>query len=309
MKLLMTGATGLVGSRISEVLGRETPSIMLPTREDLDVTDRKHVTEWMADKRPDAVIHLASFTDNDAAERERGDRAGACWRVNVEGTKHIVEASRAVGAYVIHLSTGSVFAGDDDHPGPFTETDATSPLDSLSWYGWTKAVAETFIRDGAIIRISHPVKKTGIFASFRSNETEKLDYLHKLVHLFDEKRLFPLFTDQYIPITFIDDIAIAIKALLENRRKGVFHVVSFDMATPYELARRAIANARHVEPALATTTFDAFIKTAPLPLRCSKYHAIDGAWSRKTLRLPPRTWREIVDIVFPPAPKAPDTIT
>jgi dTDP-4-dehydrorhamnose reductase len=311
MRILITGASGLIGTRVVEILGREYPFLILPDRIDLDITSKEQVTRFITDKKPDVIIHAAAFTDKSKAESERPvlrqgfGGQGECWKVNVEGTKNIVEASREVGAYVIFLSTASVFSGDGSHPGPFTEKDHTGNESSLSWYGWTKALAETYMSDGAIIRMSHPVRKSPIFnipIQGKSAEYDiRIDFIQTILTLFDEKKLYPLFTDKRISITYIDDVAIAIRKLIEMKQTGIFHVVSYDQVTPYELALYAIEKARHVVPSLEKTTYDAFIKTQPQPKRFTKYNALLAVHSRRILDIPSRTWKEIVDLVYPGA--------
>ncbi len=325
--VLITGASGLVGNAISSTFLR-THKLLTPSHKELDITNNKEVAAYITRNNPTVIIHAAAFTDNNKAEGERGDKKGMCWRVNVEGTKNIVEAADKIGAYVIYISTGSVFAGDDAHPGPFTENDATSPESALSWYAWTKAVAESLIVSGAIIRLSHPVSK--------NNVSENLDYIHRIVKLYDEGKLYPLFTDQLFPITYIEDVITAIATIIgrislrsahvlgalrqgsgqascvyPERSRGtakrvpprdIYHIASRDSVSPYELARYAIQKARGVKnPALTKTTFDAFVKGVSLPKRYAKYCAIDGSESRKRLKIPARSWREIVDCLYPRA--------
>lgn len=295
MKLVLTGVSGLVGGDILAGLARQF-NVLAPFHNELDITKANAVTEYFGMHRPEVVIHAAALTNNDAAEKERGDEHGVCWQVNVEGTRHVVDAAKRVGAMVLFISTGSVFAGDEVHPGPFIESDPTSGQENLSWYACTKAVAETLISDGIIIRLSHPVAQTPIFLP------DKHDYIHNLVSLYDSGRLYPLFTDQLFPISYLPDVAIAIKQILQNpasHKSKIYHMVSIDSVSPYELTLAALEKARYVRPHLATTTFDAFIKTVSNPKRYTKYSAIDGSVTRKTLNNPARTWQEIVDCLYP----------
>jgi dTDP-4-dehydrorhamnose reductase len=310
-KILITGATGLVGRFAAGHLG--SVQLFTPARHEMDITDSGQVHNYIGKYTPDVIIHSAAFTDNTEAERQRGNKKGMCWKVNVEGTKNIVEAGKRYGAYIIFISTGSVFAGDRDNPGPFTEDDPSSPDKHLSWYGATKKEAEKLVRGGpsnvpasfdrgAIIRLSHPVARQEIFDIPPQDTIEAprphLDYVQHLVRLFDERALYPLFTDQHFPITYLDDVVIVIKQLLATKKTGIFHVVSFDETTPHELAKAAIERARHVQPELARTTFDEFITTQKYPLRFSKYSAITGAKTAQDLHLPVRTWKEIVDCLY-----------
>jgi dTDP-4-dehydrorhamnose reductase len=290
-KILLTGSSGMVGHFLASHLG--SVQLYTPGSRQLDVTDTHQVHNYFETYTPDIIIHCAAMTDNTAAQRQRGDKKGACWKVNVEGTKNIAAAGKKFGAYSIYISTGSVYSGDSTNPGPFTEDDPPSLNEHLSWYGVTKKEAEKSV-SGAIIRLSHPVAKPEIVEVFHP----KQDYIQHLVRLFDEHMLYPLFTDQYFPITFLDDVIISIKKLIESRLSGIFHVVSYNTVTPYELAKYAIYKARHVEPKLVTTTFDEFIVNQDNPLRYQKYNAITGAKTAKELQLPVRTWKEIVDEIY-----------
>ena len=298
-KILVTGTSGLVGKFLAGHLG--SMQLFAPPRSQMDITDAGQVDEYIGKYSPHVIIHSAAMTDNTAAERERGDTNGICWKINVEGTRNVVAAGRKYGAYIIYISTGSVFSGTEDVPGPFTEDDPPSPQERLSWYGVTKKEAEKFI-EGAVIRLSHPVARQEIFDIPPQDTIEgprvHPDYIQHFVKLFDEHTLYPLFTDQRFPITYLDDAVFAIKHLLETQKSGIFHVASYDTVSPYELAKYAIFKARHVDPTLTKTTFDEFIKSQENPLRFSKHSAISGAKTARDLHLPVRTWKEIVDEIY-----------
>lgn len=274
--ILLTGASGLVGSGI----GRK--EYLTPTHRELDITHKRKVEEYVRKFRPEVIIHAADFTDVSRAEGERGERSGECWRVTVEGTRNIADVARRFGAYVIFFSTGSVFSGTKNNPGPFRETDTTSPLSRLSWHGYAKAVAEQCVLpQGAVIRISHPVSRC-----------KERDYLHKALRLYAQKKLYPLFTDQFFSITCIDELRPVIRTLIAGKETGIFHVASGNFTTPYELVRFAL---KQKEPKLATTTFSEFIKHVKMPLRYSQYSALRVEKTQKRLGISFSHWQEIVD--------------
>jgi dTDP-4-dehydrorhamnose reductase len=281
--VLITGSTGLVGGYIADKM-QSLYDILSPSREECDITDCKNFNAYIAFHSPSVVIHAAAFTDNMKAEKERGDSAGECWQINVEGTRHIVDAAKKIGAFVVFISTGSVFTGNEDITGPFAEFDTISSEEVLSWYAWTKAVAETIIKEGAIVRLSHPIGKS-----------LKSDYIHQLLHLYNTNTLYPLFTDQYFPLTDMDDLVMGIEKIINNKRKKIYHMVSRDVVTPYELVAYVLQKRGNRNPNLPSITFDTFIKTSILPKRFSKYSALDGVWSRAELQLANYSWRDVVD--------------
>lgn len=204
-KILLTGGSGLVGSRLKELL-EPGYKVLVPTHETLDITDRRAVREFFKISHPDAVVHAAAFTDVKEAERERGDKNGLAWRVNVDGTRNIDQAAKQVRAYHIFISTGSVFSST----GPFSEDNKPGELSKLSWYAQTKRLAELEVH-GAIIRISHPL------------------YIQRL------KASKVFIKNQRFPLTSISDLARAIKILISKTRPGIYHVASPDFVSPYKL--------------------------------------------------------------------------
>src|SRR3989344_8080518 len=97
MKILITGAEGMVGSDLVPVL-RAAGHVVMPTCRDpkepgiheMDITDRMRVKEAITKTMPDVVIHLAAETNVDRCESEP-DRAN---KINVQGTRHIVDVCK-----------------------------------------------------------------------------------------------------------------------------------------------------------------------------------------------------------------------
>jgi dTDP-4-dehydrorhamnose reductase len=96
-RILLTGGGGRLGTELRELLA----GVVAPSRRDLDVTDAAQVLEVVRRERPELIVHAAAYTDVGGAERERQ----ACWRVNVEGTRHLAGAANAVGAKLVQIST------------------------------------------------------------------------------------------------------------------------------------------------------------------------------------------------------------
>lgn len=264
--VLVTGARGLVGSAISKKLS-STFEVLRPSHKLLDITTPSNVASYMRQYRPSVVVHAAAFTDTIAAELERGDKKGRAWETNVRGTQNIDNEAKRVGAFHIFISTGSVFAGTRHIRGPFTEkTEPSSRGLKLTWYGWTKRMAERHV-DGAIVRISHP------------------DYLNKLISLWRLNSHHAFYSDQRFPLTSFDDLARAIDKLIEKQVKGIYHVASPDLVSPYELISYYCRR-------LGLPTNEIVAQSSPLKTR---YHAISSVHTQNSLGLKFASWRQIVD--------------
>lgn len=243
MKILVTGGYGLVGSHFVENSRKYLDSnniILYPNSDELNITDQTSVNNFLKLHNPDAIIHFAAYTDVSKAEKERNQKEAPCWNINVDGTANLVKAAERKQIYFIHISTDLVFSGDKDDPGPYPENHpAEENLNLLSWYGWTKLQAEKIIlgnlKNSAILRIANPV---------RSMYKEKLDYVHKILELFDKGKLYPMFDDQYLTLTYINEVTKTLAILLKNRSLGIYHVSSSNVFTPYKLAELLIEKAR-----------------------------------------------------------------
>ena len=152
-----TGLTGLIGSRLEELLSRDFEWRALRYEDGFDITDREKVDRAIGEFNGETVLHLAAFTDLNAAWKENGDKTGLCYRINVLGTRNIAAVCRKNGKYLIHASTDAVFGGDKKSA--YTEEDRPSPIE---WYGQTKAWAEEEVLKsgvgGTIVRFAYPFR-------------------------------------------------------------------------------------------------------------------------------------------------------
>jgi len=234
MKVLVTGASGLLGRELTrELLSRGHEVVGLHNRNAvpiehgkltkvrIDLTDRVRLEDLILRVRPDAVIHCAAYTDVDGCER---DRARA-WSINVEATRSVVRASRVVKAYLIYVSTDYVFDGTE---GLYRETDTPYPI---NYYGLTKLVGEELVKSSdllyTIVRPSAIYGVGGSKKSFAEFVAEKLSRGETVYAL----------TDQYVSPTLNTLLAKAIAEIVELRPMGVIHVAGERMSR-YEFATR-----------------------------------------------------------------------
>ena len=105
MNVLVTGITGQLGYDVLKCLCRRQIPCIGAGRKDFDLTDREAVLAFISEKKPDAIIHCAAFTDVNRAESEEA----LCRAVNVDGTCNLAQAAKAVGAKMLLVSTEYVF--------------------------------------------------------------------------------------------------------------------------------------------------------------------------------------------------------
>lgn len=293
MRVLVTGGTGLVGSHFGEYFDSRLNDrhLYCPSESELDITLPPVVQAYFKKFRPQIVVHFAAFTDVSAAEKERGNKQGLAWRINIEGTKNIVDACVVSKSYLIHISTDVVFSGRKENPGPYKESASIEAnLNNLSWYGWTKAQAESIVSrrlpSATIIRIANPV---------RSCFKNKLDYVHKIINLYDKKKLYPMFTDQYLTLTFISEVSEVITRLIDNPRPGIYHVSSSDLFTPFELASYLLEKVRGVKNVVCKSSIEDYFNQTKNPARYPQIGGLKTEKTQKNLKMKFLTWKEIID--------------
>lgn len=286
MKILVTGGNGLVGSHFVE----HYSDVLSPSANELDVTDKKSIENFFNKHAPEVIIHFAAFTDVTTAEEERDNINAPCWIVNVKGTANLIKAVNK-SSFFIYVSTDSVFSGLKNDPGPYREDYPTEENPNrLSWYGWTKNQAEKLVTENlkntAILRISNPS---------RAKYTPKLDYVRKILKLYDTDKLYPMFNDQYLTLTYINEVTEALKALLAKRLIGIFHTSSVNVFTPYKLANYLIEKARGIKNAVEPISIESFLKDNPA--RYPQYGGLKVEKTQKILNLKFLRWAETIEIL------------
>jgi GDP-4-dehydro-6-deoxy-D-mannose reductase len=156
MKALVTGAGGFVGRHLVAHLhacGDEVRTFDRESTPSLDVTDPDAVEDAVTSIKPDVIFHLAALSH----VGESWDAPVRVFRVNIEGTLHVLRAAQAAGdARVVVVGSADEYGAVDEHDLPLRET---APLRPLTPYGVSKVAADylalqAFLAEGlATIRV------------------------------------------------------------------------------------------------------------------------------------------------------------
>lgn len=292
--ILVTGSEGMIGSRFTELFPNKN-SLHIPRQIEFDITNKDQVKAIVASYDFKAVVHFAAYTNVGEAEKERGDKKGLCWQVNVEGTRNLVEAVDPYKnrVHFIQISTDMVFPGDKLNQGPYPEN---QPLETnsrkLSWYGYTKAEAERVVMsvlgsEASILRLIYPVR-----AKFKAKE----DWLRKAVRLYDEGKLYPMLSNQNISMTFVDEACLVLNKIIEEGHFGIFHASSIDTTNPHEVVSYTLERIRNIKDKIPSMTLEALLeKTGDSQVRYPKYGGLSVEVSEQKLGMKFSTWHQIVD--------------
>src|SRR3990172_118402 len=208
MRILLTGAKGLLGQALVQVLG-PTHELIPSGHADLDVTDFEATRSAVSRVAPDLVIHSAAWTDVDGCERDP-DRA---FRVNVLGSRNVAIACREAGAACCYLSTDYVF--DGAKPGAYTEFDSAG---ALNHYGASKLAGERVIQ--AALDSHWIVRSSWLFGPGGRN------FVNTILTRARRGESLAVVDDQVGSPTYTFDLARGIDRLIQEPPYGIWHLTN-----------------------------------------------------------------------------------
>jgi dTDP-4-dehydrorhamnose reductase len=231
VKLLITGASGLLGTKLCQIAARKNHEVyaaysqhktLYGTPVELNILDLKAEQQVLDKVKPEAVVHAAALTDVDKCELEKE----LAWTTNVEATTNLARLCKERSAFLVYVSTDYVFNGEK---GMYKETDKPAPINH---YGLTKLKGEEAVQTldnyciarGSVIYGSTPATGKANFASWL------LDKLRK-------KEEVKIITDQWNSPTLNVSMAEMIIEAMEKRRTGTFHLAGATRLSRYEFAQ------------------------------------------------------------------------
>ncbi len=248
MRLLVTGAAGMLGHKVvahARALGHE---VMAADIAEFDLTDPRATQDFVGHVVPDAIVNCAAWTNVDAAEEQED----AARRINADGARNLAMAAAGVNARIVHLSTDYVFNGVNTEP--WLESDAVDPLGA---YGRTKLEGELAIADATP---EHAIVRTAWL--FGVGGPNFVDTMLKLAADRDEVSVV---TDQVGCPTWTGHLAPALVELAERRGDtGIFHGTGAGHCSWNEFAVEIFARAG-VACRVLPTTSEQFKRPAPRP--------------------------------------------
>jgi len=260
MKLLVTGAAGMLGRDVMLAAGNAGHDVIGFGRAELDVTDPAALERKFDLERPDVVINCAAWTDVDGAEAAEE----AAFAVNGTGAGHVAAAAAAVGASVVYVSSDYLFDGAKG--APYVESDQPAPL---SAYGRTKLAGEE--ATVAANKRHFVVRSAWLFGIGGPN------FVETMLRLAAGGNEVLVVRDQVGSPTYTWHLAYGIVRLIEGLEFGIHHMAAAGQCSWYEFAREIFEQAK-VECKVLSITTEEFGRPAPRPpfsaLTSQREHAI-----------------------------------
>ena len=237
MKILVTGANGLLGQTIIRLLLEKQYEVIATGKgedrvdansspgyiyKDIDITDGPVVERLIMEHRPSIIVHAAAMTQVDQCELNKQD----CYNINVTATRFIIDAAKAVNARLIFVSTDFIFDGNN---GPYSENDEPAPV---NYYGSTKLVAEKAVMESGL---DYAIART-ILVYGSVPATGRTNIVGFVRQNLEANKPIKMVTDQVRTPTFVDDLAKGIILIIEKNGKGIYHLSGEQEMTPYDIA-------------------------------------------------------------------------
>lgn len=228
MRILITGGSGLAGSKLAEVASARGYEVYsgyahnLPPygkKVQLDLMDTNGTQDLIGRIRPDVIVHSAALTDVDRCEREKD----LAYKVNVEGTRAVAEAARRAGSYLVYISTDYVF---DGQRGMYREEDETRPV---SYYGLSKLLGEEFCLDQGCIA------RTCVIYGSRP-ASGKVNFALWLLNTLKSGKEARVVTDQFITPTLNTSLAAMVLEAADRSLSGIYHLSGATRVSRFDYA-------------------------------------------------------------------------
>jgi len=266
MKVLVTGANGLLGQKLCELLNQDGSIQLIATAKEalkfdagkaksdlLDITNAWQAEEIFSKYQPNFVIHTAAMTNVDDCETAKEK----CWEINVTATRHLLKAAAKYKVHFVFLSTDFIFNGTQ----PLL--DETAEAAPVNYYGESKLAAENLVKE-----YTGPwtIARTVLVYGYNKNLSRSNIVLWVKESL-EAKKSIKVVNDQLRTPTLVEDLALGCYLIIKNKATGVYHISGEQVLTPYEMAMKVAAFFNLDATLIAESNSNDFRQVAKRPMK------------------------------------------
>lgn len=279
MKIIITGAKGMLGHALMEVFSHENP--LGWDLAELDITNQGDTMEKLTAQKPDVIINAAAYTNVDKAEEEKE----LAFKVNAQGVKNLALAASAAGATLVHYSTDYVFDGTNQKG--YKEEDV--PSNPVNAYGASKLAGEnemlSLIKEGKLK--GYILRSSWLFGPDGKN------FVQTIISLYENNSQIKVVNDQWGKPTYTKDLAKTTRQIIENdSQSGVYHIVNEPPTNWYEFTKEIIQIKFPGEPAKEIIPVDS--SQFPRPAKRPNFSVLLNT------KIPPlRSWKDALAEYIP----------
>lgn len=272
MKILITGAGGMLGKALTSCLETREHEVLGFPREALDVTNYNQVNGLLKAEKPELVIHGAAYTKVDQAESE----PDLAYLINGYGSENIAVTCNHLDIPMLYISSDYVFDGEQNRP--YHPWDQTRPL---SVYGKTKLAGERAVQHH--LNKFYIVRTSWLYGPHGRNF---VDTIHQMA--MDGKPL-RVVSDQFGSPTCTLTLSETIADLILSKRWGIYHATDGGVTNWFEFAQAIVSELKTEVTPIAT-------KDMPRPATRPKYSVLDKTTLINTIEREVVPWREALNM-------------
>lgn len=266
MKILITGANGLLGYKLVQLLSKQSDVQAIATGRrmisdlpanvsfsELDITDSLQTEKIISQLKPEVVINTAAMTQVDQCETDRD----LCWKGNVTGVENLIAGCAKNQTHLVHVSTDFIFDGTQ---GPLDESAVPNPV---NYYGESKLAAEKVIQQSTI---SWTILRTVLVFGVTPDMSRSNIVLWVKKSLEDGKTI-NVVNDQWRTPTLAEDLAMGCYLSAKKKARGIYNIAGEEMMTPYDIAMQTADFFKLNKSLINATDSSKFKQPAVRPLK------------------------------------------
>lgn len=251
LKILIFGGSGLIGSRIRELLGAKYQMIA-PSHSQVDVADKKQIEQIIKISRPDYIIYSAGLIESDKAEQN----PNLAYLLNAQAPEFIAKFAATISIPVLYFSTDAVFDGSKSNK-PYLEDDKTNPL---SEYGKSKLLGEQMV-----MKASNKNCIARVIMVYSPKFTKRKRFVQIALDSLKKGEKFYGVVDQVVNPIYVDDAVLAVDLLIESGSYGIYHLGARDYVTNFEFVKKLAKVFNLNENLITRISFEEFSKAKFAP--------------------------------------------
>lgn len=276
MRVAVLGGNGQLGEDVAAAFREEGDQVTALTHQDVEIASKESVVERLENLRPEIVINTAAFHHVEKCEADPTQAFAA----NALGARNVAQATRSIGATLLHISTDYVFDGLKNSP--YTEQDSPVPLNV---YGNTKLAGEYFVRAENLRHFV--VRVSGIYGSHPCRAKGNLNFVELMLKLSRERDELRVVNDEFVTPTPTAEVAKQLIVLSRTSDYGLYHATSEGGCSWYEFAK-AIFELSGVKVKLEPARPGEF----PAKVARPKYSVLENAALKRSSRNVFQHWKK-----------------
>lgn len=226
--ILLTGGNGQLGTELRHLLDELKLAYVSTDAGEMDITDANQTLSFIKELAPDVIYHCAAYTAVDKAEDEGKELDE---KINVDGTRNVAEAAKAVGATLVYISTDYVFDGAKKN-GMYKIDDQTNPLNE---YGRTKLLGEQIVQE--TMENFYIIRTSWVFGSYGHN------FVFTMQKLAETRNELTVVNDQFGRPTWTRTLAEFMTFVVKEQAPyGIYHLSNENSCSWFEFATEILKN-------------------------------------------------------------------